>query len=255
MRGGDADANEPWQTSGNVKALAIAYEPDGGPGVFRDAAESAGVELEVWERWEEGPSPSETDEYGAILCLGGSMHPTGPDSGELGQLTDDRELLADSLAAGTPILSVCLGAELCTQAAGGGIRKLETLEVGWPEIELTEAGLEDPLLAPMGPSFRGFEWHSYGCLPPEGSILLATNSTSPQAWRIGDTAWAIQFHAEVELADIESWLRSWEKDPDAIASGLDPAQIAAETRERIDRWNDLGRGLAQRFFELAATRG
>ncbi|MFM9044045.1 MAG: glutamine amidotransferase-related protein, partial [bacterium] len=164
-----------------VKAVAIAYEEDGGPGVFSDAAIATDVELEVWKRWEAGPSPSSLDSYGAIVCLGGSMHPTGPDSGEPEQLTDDRELLGDALAAGTPILSVCLGAELCTQAAVGGIRKLETLEVGWTEIELTEAGRDDPLLGPMGSPFEGFEWHSYGCLPPEGAIVLATNSASPQA--------------------------------------------------------------------------
>ncbi|MFM8527969.1 MAG: type 1 glutamine amidotransferase [bacterium] len=237
-----------------VKAVAIAYEEDGGPGVFSDAAISTDVELEVWKRWESGPSPSSLDSYGAIVCLGGSMHPTGPDSGEPEQLTDDRELLGDALAAGTPILSVCLGAELCTQAAGGGIRKLETLEVGWTEIELTEAGREDPLLGPMGSPFEGFEWHSYGCLPPEGAIVLATNSASPQAWRIGDSAWAIQFHAEVLLEDIQSWLRSWDKDPDALASGLDPDRILVETERKILRWNDLGRGLAERFLAFAATR-
>ncbi len=237
-----------------VKAVAIAYEEDGGPGVFSDAAVATGVDLEVWKRWETGPPPSRLDSYAAIVCLGGSMHPTGPDSGEPEQLTDDRELLGDALAAGTPILSVCLGAELCTQAAGGGIRKLETLEVGWTEIELTEAGLEDPLLGPMGSSFEGFEWHSYGCLPPDGAIVLATNPASPQAWRIGDSAWAIQFHAEVLLEDVRSWLRSWDKDPDALASDLDPDEIAAETERKISEWNDLGRGLAERFFAFAATR-
>jgi len=236
-----------------MKAVAIAYEPDAGPGVFRDAAVSAGVELEVWKRWVEGPPPSPLDSYGAIVCLGGSMHPTGPDSGEPEQLTDDREMLAEALATETPILSVCLGAELCTQAAGGGIRKLEALEVGWADIELTSAGLEDPLIGPIGSPFKGFEWHSYGCLPPENAVVLATSEASPQAWKIGDAAWAIQFHAEVTLDDAESWLRAWGDDADAVASGLDPQAIAAETQDRIGEWNDLGRGLAQRFFDLALT--
>lgn len=238
-----------------MKAVAITYEPDAGPGVFAEAAIAAGVEMEIWERWDETPPPSPLDSYGAIVCLGGSMHPTGPDSGEMIQLTDDRELLAEALRAQTPVLSVCLGAELCTQAAGGGIRKLDTLEVGWVDIELTSAGVEDPLIGPMGQVFKGFEWHSYGCLPPEDAVILATSPASPQAWRIGETAWAIQFHAEVTLDDAESWLRAWSEDADAVASGLDPDLIEAETREMIGTWNDLGSGLAQRFFELAATRG
>jgi hypothetical protein len=106
----------------------------------------------------------------------------------------------------------------------------------------------------MGPVFKGFEWHSYGCLPPEDAVVLATSPASPQAWRMGEAAWAIQFHAEVTLDDAESWLRAWSEDADAVASGLDPDLIEAETREMIETWNDLGSGLAQRFFEMAATR-
>lgn len=237
-----------------MRAIAIAYEEDGGPGVFADGAEAAGVDLDLWKRWEKGPPPRSLDEYGAILCLGGSMHPTGPDSGEPEQLTEDRELLSRALDEEVPTLSVCLGAELCTQAAGGGIRKLEPLEVGWVEIRLTDEGRADPLLGPMGSSFTGFEWHSYGCLPPNGAILLAESDASPQAWRMGSAAWAIQFHAEVTLVDAESWLESWDKDPDAVASGLDPSAISAETHQRIREWNSLGRDLAERFFSLAATR-
>lgn len=237
-----------------MKALGIAYESDGGPGVFVQAAEVAGVDLETWRRWESSAPPSPLEEYGAVVCLGGSMHPTGPDSGEPAELTDDRELLAAALADEVPILSVCLGAELCTQAAGGGIRKLESIELGWTSIELTEEGKSDPVLGPLGPTFEGFEWHSYACLPPDGAPVLATSEAAPQAWKLGPMAWAIQFHAEVVLEDIESWLSSWDKDPDAVSSGRDPAEISAQTHERIEAWNGLGAGLAQRFFDLAATR-
>lgn len=236
-----------------MRVLAIEYEADGGPGVFAEAAETAGVELTVWRRWESEAIDFDPEEFDALICLGGSMHPIGPPN-EPSELTADRAALERALSDGKPVLGVCLGAELCTQAAGGSVEKLPGIEVGWTDIRLTDAGRRDPLIGPLGESFLGFEWHSYGCRPPEGSEILAVSDASPQAWRLGPRAWCIQFHAEVVLVDTLSWLDSWRKDPDAEASGLDPKLIASETRERIGRWNELGRSLAGRFFDLAARR-
>ena len=180
------------------------------------------------------------------------MHPTGPGQ-EPAQLTSDRALLAEAIASETPTLGVCLGAELCTQAKGGQVEKLPSIEVGWAEVRLTKEGIADPLIGPMGDSFLGFEWHSYGCRIPEDCELLALSDSSPQAWRLGPKAWGIQFHAEVTLQDALSWLKSWSNDPDALASGLDPRIIEEQTRERISTWNDLGRDLARRFLEIASA--
>ena len=44
-------------------------------------------------------------------------------------------------------------------------------------------------------------------------------------------------------------------DPAAVASGLDPKAISAESAGKIGAWNDLGRQLSAGFEHAAAARG
>jgi GMP synthase (glutamine-hydrolysing) len=228
-----------------VRALAITYETNAGPGVFAEAFDSNGVVLDVWRRTKPGPPPGRPRDYDAVLCLGGAMHVDQRD--EHPWLDEDRALLADLLEEGRPLLGVCLGAQLLTQAAGGEVTRMPDPEIGWTQIEV--AGEDDPLLGPVAPGFEGFEWHSYGCVLPPDATELARSDSALQAYRVGDSAWGIQFHAEVTLEDAESWIDDYRSDDDAVRIGLDPGALRSETREKIGPWNELGRGLAARFAQ------
>ena len=52
-----------------------------------------------------------------------------------------------------------------------------------------------------------------------------------QAFRIGEAAWGIQFHAEVSAADAAKWIDEWRTDEDAVRIGLDADALRAETDE------------------------
>jgi GMP synthase (glutamine-hydrolysing) len=236
-----------------MRALAIVYERDAGPGVFAEAARSTGAELDIWLRREGPEPPLEPREYDAALCFGGSMNVDEDDRHPW--LGDDRRLLAEMVDRGTPVLAVCLGAQILTQALGGEVGRLPDPEIGWYEIEVSKGGAEDPLLAPLAPGFRGFEWHSYGVSLPPGAVELARTSDCLQSYRLGEAAWAIQFHAEVTRTDAESWMDDYRSDADAVRIGLDIESLRRETRERIGAWNRLGRELCGRFFDAAAIRG
>jgi hypothetical protein len=53
---------------------------------------------------------------------------------------------------------------------------------------------------------------------------------------------------------IASWIEQMGEDEDARRLGVDGDRLAAESDERIDAWNQLGRGLCRRFLETAAAR-
>ncbi|MGA6948864.1 MAG: hypothetical protein WBZ00_14045, partial [Solirubrobacterales bacterium] len=67
--------------------------------------------------------------------------------------------------------------------------------------------------------------------------------------RVGESAWGIQFHAEVTAADAAYWIADYRTDEDAVRIGVDPEALGAETREKIKDWSRLGRELCGRFLD------
>jgi GMP synthase-like glutamine amidotransferase len=233
-----------------LRVLAIVQQADAGPGVFADAVAARGDELDEW-LIAEGRPPADPLDYDAVMTFGGSMnvdqerkHPW---------LSTQKQLLRELLRRETPLLGVCLGAQLLAEAAGEEPRRAPRPEIGWHEVELTDAGRADPLIGSLPASFVAFQWHSYEMGLGEGTEILACSDVCAQAARFGPAAWAIQFHAEVSEADALSWIADHEADPDAVAIAVDPDVLASETRAMIGAWNEIGRGLCTRFLELSES--
>jgi GMP synthase (glutamine-hydrolysing) len=235
-----------------MRALAVVHEANAGPGVFAEEMRERGVELELWMLSERGTGPPrEIAAYDAVLTFGGAMHADQEDRHPW--LRFEKDFLAAMLDDGMPLLAVCLGTQVLAEAAGGSARRSSEPEIGWFEIEVTDEGAADPVIGPLAPSFTGFQWHSYEAIPPKGAAILARTPVCPQAYRIGDRVWGIQFHAEVSAADVSHWIDDYEEDEDAVRTGLDPERLRAETEPRMEEWNRLGRELCGRFLDAIAS--
>jgi GMP synthase (glutamine-hydrolysing) len=236
-----------------VRALAIVHQRDAGPGVFAHAVGAAGADLETWLVADEPSPPSDLRDYAAVLTFGGAMH--ADQESEHAWLAAEKRLLAELLERGVPLLGVCLGAQLVAEAGGAPVRRAPAPEIGWCAVETTTHAVDDPLLGPLAPGFAALEWHSYEFGLPERAVPLASSDVCLQAFRLGETAWGIQFHAEVTHEDFDAWIDDYRSDPDAVAVGLDTEALRAKTREAIAGWNELGRGICERFIALAAALG
>jgi GMP synthase-like glutamine amidotransferase len=235
-----------------MRVLTIVHEADAGPGVFGGVIAAAGAEVDSWLADAQAQPPAPASSYDAIMSFGGSAHPHQEDRHPW--LAPEKRFLAEALAAGVPLLGICLGSELIAEVAGARLRHLAEPEIGWYEVVLTDEGRADPVLGPAGESFEALEWHSYAVELPAGAVALGHGANCLQAYRIGDAAWGMQFHAEVTDADFQHWLDNYTIDEDAVRVGLDPAVIARETAGRMAAWHARGEGICARFLETARAR-
>jgi len=184
------------------------------------------------------------------MVFGGSMHVDQNDGHPW--LSPEKEFLRDALERGTPILGVCLGSQLLAEAAGAKPQRMPEPEIGWYEIEITDAGASDPVVGPLAPSVELFEWHHYAAPLPPGAVELARTPACVQAFCLErKPAWGLQFHAEVTRENLFSWLDGWKRS-EAVNTDFDPERIRAASELRIEEQNEIGRQLAERFVAEAA---
>lgn len=229
-----------------MRCLVIQHDEDTPLGTLERPLVERGWVLEQWLPVRDAVRPAVRD-YDAVISLGGVANPD-QDAVER-WLPGEVAVLAQALGAGTPTLGICLGGQLLARAARGRTGPVDEPEIGWFPMELTDEGREDAVVGGLGDGFEAFQWHLYGFDPPPGAVLLARSERANQAFRIGDTAWGLQFHIEVDEEIAGGWLAIGEEA--ARRSGFDPAAIAARSRMRMAAYVTAAGAFAERFAEAA----
>lgn len=201
------------------------------------------------------PSP---EKYEALIVLGGPMNAHQIDT--YPNLATEVELIREAVDAGMSVLGICLGAQLLAKALGGQVARNDEREIGWCEVELTEAGRRDPVISGFASKQMVFQWHEDGISLPAGAENLATSPASQvQAFHYGEQAYGLQFHLEVNASLVERWLTVPANQPmlAAEAGRVDSEEIRQQTDERIGALQELSRHTFSRWierFEIAPRR-
>jgi GMP synthase (glutamine-hydrolysing) len=153
-------------------------------------------------------------------------------------LAQELALLERRLAAARPTLGICLGAQLMARALGARVYPAPAKEIGWGELQLSEAGRKGPLRYFTGVPV--LHWHGDTFDLPEGAALLASTANCPnQAFGLGHQVLACQFHPEISGRGFERWLVGHAVEI-ASAQGISPGLLRRDT---------------ERFAPQAARRG
>jgi GMP synthase-like glutamine amidotransferase len=232
----------------NPRILVVQPDEFDPPARLGDWLTGAGAELDL-VRPADFELPAELDEYRGIVCLGGAMG-AGEDL-TYSWLTDVRRLLARSITARMPVLAICLGAQLLAVSAGGRVDAgADGPEVGPRLVAKRDLAWRDPLFAdlPFMPDVLQFHDDVITALPP-GAELLASSTPYPnQAFRIGPSAYGIQFHIETTPEIVLSWARLTPEAAGVARPGdLEPERLAELHRDLEETW----RPFAERFVRLA----
>lgn len=235
-----------------MRALAITQPAGGHSGIFAECAEEERVLLNEWCPATSKLPPRPVDEYGALVVLGGAMNVH--QIREFPWLGEEMSLIGQMLRRRVPVFGVCLGAQLLARSAGGRVARASRPEIGWHEVRPTPAARRDILFSPLPERFLAYQWHSYSFRLPASAVGLADSSVCPQAYRLGDAAWGVQFHPEVTEDILEEWFADYEADDDAVRLNFDPARAAQEMSEHLPFWKSLGRTMFQRFLSFSSQR-
>jgi GMP synthase (glutamine-hydrolysing) len=215
----------------------VAWE---GPGTIADEATARGIRLDL-RRMDRGEPVQTLEEISGLVVMGGPM--SANDTATHPHLAHERRLLRDAMERRLPVLAVCLGSQLLALALDARVERGPMPEVGIGEVALTAEGRDDPVLGMAGDSVPVVHWHEDTFHVPDGAVHLAESSLyRNQAFRLGDRAYAFQFHLEVDRALAGAWE---EKLPPGV-------RLTEDRRAEVER---AGRSILGRFFDRALGRG
>jgi len=211
-------------------------EPEG-PAALEAVLEEAGVTVERCRVFAGDALPDDPGALAGLVVMGGPMSATSSEG--FPWRRDELDLLAGAVKAGTPTLGICLGAQLLALAGGGVVRRGEAgFEIGWGEVELTDAAGDDPLFHGLPTTVRVLHWHGETFDLPTGSTLLASSPRyRAQAFRTGPAAWGLQFHLELDATAAAQMAEAFPKDAAQAPGGakgiVEGAAAAAGAAERV----------------------
>lgn len=232
------------------KVLVFQHVPFEPLGTLDPLLKGSGFRIRYVNFGREPGSRPTLDGYEALIVLGGPMNSDQIDSHP--NLITEVEIIKEAVSRDMSVLGICLGAQLLAKALGGAVSRNEVREIGWYDVEMTEAGLSDPVLSTFAPRQEVFQWHEDGITLPPGADLLASSPASPvQAFRFGEHAYGFQFHLEANRPLIDRWLsvpahrkalqqEEGNIDPDAISRQADTSVGLLEqlSRDTFSRWID-----------------
>lgn len=194
----------------HARLNVIQHHPLEGPGRIAAWAQRHGIALDRFDATR-GELPDGT---GPAVLLGGPASTLQPPPWMHAELA----WLDDRLNAATPVLGICLGAQLLSVAGGGKVERMANPELGWTPIEADGAGRLDVL-----------QWHEDRIMPPPTARIEASSAACVQMFSLDPARIGVQFHPEWDDASLQ-----------ALHAGFDecplPAPGDAVRQARVDRW-------------------
>ncbi|MBK8164597.1 MAG: type 1 glutamine amidotransferase [bacterium] len=178
----------------------VEYE---GLGALAPRLAARGLPLQRTRVFAGEPLPAASDiEF--LVVLGGPMSVN--DEATLPWLAPEKALIREVIVRGTPMLGICLGAQLMATALGATVGASPEREVGWWPITPVPPPSSAPFpVFPFPAAVTALHWHGEAFALPGGTVPLATSAGCPhQALQAGRRAIGLQFHPEADPA----WVRT-----------------------------------------------
>ncbi len=169
------------------------------PAMIGDWAAARHAEIDGTLFYQEGFALPDPEDVDMLIVMGGPMNIY--EEARYPWLKTEKRFIQKILGRGTPVLGICLGAQLLANCLGAKVRPGKFQEVGWFPVEFAA---KKP-----GP-FRVFpdrldvlHWHGDTFDLPVGATLCASSrACRNQAFLFGRQAIGLQFHVEMAEENI-----------------------------------------------------
>ena len=213
------------------RAICLQHVFFEGPGAFASSLSTRMVSLERYLVPENGLPKNAGD---LLIVMGGPMSVNDSDT----WIAEEAAFIRSALLAGKPVIGVCLGSQFMAKALGATVRSGKALEIGMTPVRLTDDGKQDPVFGAVPEAFEVFEWHGEIFDLPNDCVSLAGSEIAPlQAFRYGDRAYGLLFHAEMEETGIDSLCRECAQD--LMKARLTAHQVKATALPRLPQLHEM----------------
>lgn len=228
--------------------FVLQHRPYLPAGLLGDVLSRRSRPTNVVRLWEGEPLPGSVDRMRALVVLGGD------ETVARTQRNAVRELVATTVAAGVPLLGLCLGAQLLAEATGGhadpGVGAL-----GYIPVEPTEEGASDHLIAGYPDGMAALCLDPDRIAPGRDAVPLARDPQGAvMAFRVGETAYGVAFHPELDVGLIEALVAVPGVRGRLEAGGCDPDELVVQARRRDVFHRGMGAGLLGRWVDEVVGR-
>ena len=229
-----------------AKVWILQHHPAENLGTIAEALEGAALAWQYVRVFNQQPIPRDMKGAGGLIVMGGSE--TVYQLGRYPYLRDEIALIEAALAAGKPILGVCLGSQLLATALGAQVSRAAHREIGWYPVRLNDAASGDRLLRDLPREFTAAHWHSDKFDLPAGATALASSElTEVQAFRYGANAYGILFHAEMTRAILEALVTEFGEGLKRVGIGGDA--IVRNADAHLPELNRIGATIFSRWAQ------
>lgn len=232
-----------------MRALAIRHFDAGGLGAFAPVLEERGYAVTVVDASEAAVRAAAAEPWDLVIVLGSE---DAVYDGH-GYVAPEIDLVRERMAASAPVLGVCFGAQVMAAALGGSVhRGASGKEIGFVTVEPTALGRDSPVR-----HFTGVpvcEWHGDTfTLPVAVTPLASTERYGNQAFAVGDTALAVQFHPEITREMLDRWIADGLDD--LAEEGIDPDALRRDADAHLAAAGHASRRMLEDFLDALPRTG